>query len=90
VDCPSCGKSNREGAAFCDGCGLGQAAENDLLFGAWRDGIIRRLVLNGNRNGVTGQQQVFNNPSGVMAVEAAPGGRIHFSDPSGIFVLRRT
>jgi glucose/arabinose dehydrogenase len=78
------------GAAFCDGCGLGQAAENDLLFGAWRDGIIRRLVLNGNRNGVTGQQQVFNNPSGVMAVEAAPGGRIHFSDPSGIFVLRRT
>jgi glucose/arabinose dehydrogenase len=76
------------GAAFCDGCGLGQAAENDLLFGAWNDGIIRRLVLNGNRNGIAGQQQVFNNPSGVMAVEAAPNGRIHFSDPSGIYRLR--
>jgi aldose sugar dehydrogenase len=77
------------GAAFCDGCGLGQAAENDLLFGAWNDGIIRRLVLNGSRNGITGQQQVFNNPSGVMAVEAAPAGGIYFSDSSGIFKLRR-
>jgi glucose/arabinose dehydrogenase len=78
------------GAAFCDGCGLGQATENDLLFGAWNGGIIRRLVLNGNRNGIAGQQQVFNNRSGVMAVEAAPNGRIHFSDPSGIYRLRRT
>jgi glucose/arabinose dehydrogenase len=77
------------GAAFCDGCGLGQSAENDLLFGAWNDGIIRRLVLDGSRNGIAAQHQVFNNPSGVLAVEAAPGGRIYFSDSSGIFRLRQ-
>jgi glucose/arabinose dehydrogenase len=78
------------GVAFCDGCSLGQAAENDLLFGAWNDGIIRRLVLNGQRNDVIGQQQVFNNPGGVMAVEAAPDGRIFFSDVGGIYRLVRT
>jgi aldose sugar dehydrogenase len=78
------------GVAFCDGCNLGQAAENDLLLGAWNDGIIRRLVLNSQRNDVIGQQQVFNNPGGVMAVEAAPDGRIYFSDVAGIYRLVRT
>jgi glucose/arabinose dehydrogenase len=77
------------GAAFCEGCGLGQPAENDLFIGAWNDGIVRRLVLNGDRDGITGQHQVFNNPRGVLAVEAAPDGRIYLSDSNGIYRLRR-
>jgi glucose/arabinose dehydrogenase len=77
------------GAAFCDGCSLGPAAEGDLLFGAWNDGKIRRLVLNDTRNDVTADFVVFTNPNGVMAVEAAPDGRIYFSDPNGIYRLKQ-
>lgn len=78
------------GAAFCDGCALGPAAEGDLLFGAWNDGKIRRLVLNGGRDAVIDQFVVFTNPQGVMAVEAAPDGRIYFSDRNGIYRLAVT
>jgi glucose/arabinose dehydrogenase len=78
------------GAAFCDGCSLGPAPEGDFLFGAWNDGKIRRLVLNGARNDVTGDFVVFDNPSGVMAVEAAPSGKIFFSDPFGIYRLKQS
>jgi hypothetical protein len=35
------------------------------------------------------QHQVVNNPLGVLAMEAAPGGRVYFSDRSGIFRLRQ-
>ena len=77
------------GAVFCDGCGLGPAPEGDLLFGSYKSGIIRRLTLNGARDGVVEQHQVVNNPLGVLAMEAAPGGRVYFSDRSGIFRLRQ-
>jgi glucose/arabinose dehydrogenase len=75
------------GAAFCDGCLLGPAAEDDLLFGAWNDGKIRRLVLNAGRDRVVDQFVVYNNATGVLAVEAAPNGRIFFSDRNGIYRL---
>jgi glucose/arabinose dehydrogenase len=75
------------GAAFCDGCGLGPAVEGDLLFGAFNDGKIRRLVLNAGRDGVVEDFVVYTNADGVVAVEAAPNGRIHFSDPNGIYRL---
>ena len=78
------------GAAFCDGCGLGSAAEDDLFFGAWNDGKIRRLILNNARNGIVGQTVPFTNPQGVIAVEAAPDGRIFFSDPFGIYRLKQS
>lgn len=78
------------GAAFCVGCNLGPAPENDLLFGAWNDGKIRRLVLSGNRKNVVSSHVLFTNPSGVLAVVAAPDGRIFFSDPSGIYRLAQS
>jgi glucose/arabinose dehydrogenase len=78
------------GAAFCSGCKLGSAAEDDLFFGAWNDGKIRRLVLSENRKHVQGQVVVFTNPGGVLAVVAAPDGRIFFSDPSGIYRLAQS
>jgi glucose/arabinose dehydrogenase len=75
------------GVAFCDGCNLGPAVEGDLLFGAYNDGKIRRLVLNAGRNGVTDDFVLYTNTMGVIAVEAAPGGRIYFSDRNGIYRL---
>jgi glucose/arabinose dehydrogenase len=78
------------GAVFCDGCGLGSAPEGDLLFGAWNDGKIRRLVLNAARTDVTADFVLFDNPSGVMAVEGAPSGKIFFSDRFGIYRLKQT
>ena len=75
------------GAAFCQGCGLGPAAEGDLFFGAWNDGKIRRLVLNAGRDNVIDQFVAFDNPNGVLAVEAAPNGTLFFSDPNGIYRL---
>ena len=69
---------------------MGPAPEGDFLFGAWNDGKIRRLVLNGARNDVTDDFIVFDNPSGVMAVEAAPGGNIFFSDRFGIYRLKQS
>jgi glucose/arabinose dehydrogenase len=77
------------GAAFCDGCRLGAAAEGDLLFGAWNDGKIRRLELDGARNDIVGEVIMFTNPEGVLSVEASPDDRVYFSDPNGIYRLER-
>lgn len=78
------------GAAFCRDCRLGPRVRGNLLVGAWNDGRIRRLVLNGNRTGVRGRRLLFTNPRGVLAMEAAPNGRVYFSDPTGIYRLRRS
>jgi glucose/arabinose dehydrogenase len=72
------------GAAFCNGCGLGGGAEGDLFVGAFKDRKIRRLNLNAARSDVTRQQEVYTHATGVLAVEAAPDGRLYFSDRTGI------
>jgi len=74
------------GMAFCDGCGL--PAEGDLLVGAYNDGRIRNLSLNAARDDVASIGVFYDHPSAVLAVEAAPDGRIYFSDQNGIFRLR--
>lgn len=75
------------GAAFCDNCGLGAKTEDTLLLGAHGDGWIRRLTLTTNRQGVVSQSFLYQNASGLLAVEAAPDGKIYFSDENGIYRL---
>ena len=77
------------GAAFCDNCGLGAKTEDGLLFGGFGDRWIRRLRLTANRQGIVSQSFFYRNASGIIAVEAAPDGRIHFSDEHGIYRLTR-
>lgn len=78
------------GAAFCIACRLGGANNGALLFGAWNDGKIRRLTLTPNRMNVAAQATIYDHPRGVLAMIAAPDGRVYFSDPDGIYRLRRT
>ncbi len=75
------------GMAFCEGCGLAPA-EGNLLVGSYNDGRIRSLTLNPQRDAVGAIQTLYDHPNAVLAVEAAPDGRIYFSDPHGIFLLR--
>jgi glucose/arabinose dehydrogenase len=78
------------GATFCQGCGLGSGVRGRLLVGAWNDGIIRRLTLDSERNDIVGRRLVFDNPSGVLALETRPSTRVvFFSDPNGIYRLVR-
>jgi glucose/arabinose dehydrogenase len=75
------------GAAFCDNCGLGAKTEDTLLIGVHADGGIRMLTLTANRQGVLSQNPIYQNASGILAVEAAPDGKIYFSDERGIYRL---
>jgi glucose/arabinose dehydrogenase len=77
------------GIAFCDGCGLGGSVEGDLFFGCVNDGQLRRASLNGQRTDVAGSPAtVLGSPNGaIYSMEAAPDGRIYFSDPRGIYRL---
>jgi len=77
------------GAAFCDGCGLGSSVEGDLFFGCVNDGQLRRVSLNGQRTDVAGGPVgVLGAPGGaIYSMEAAPDGRIYFSDARGIYRL---
>jgi glucose/arabinose dehydrogenase len=77
------------GAAFCDNCGLGAKTEDTLVFGGFIDRWIRRLRLTANREGVVSQSFFYRNASGILAVEAAPDGRIYFSDQNGVYRLTR-
>jgi glucose/arabinose dehydrogenase len=78
------------GATFCDRCGLGPGVRGRLLVGGWLDGIIRRLRLDSQRDDIVGRRLLFDNPSGVLAVETRPATRgIFFSDPNGIYRLVR-
>lgn len=76
------------GVAFCAGCGLAAEVEGDLLVGAYNDGKIRNLTLNAGRDDVTDVGVVYDHGNAVLALEAAPDGRIYFSDQHAIFVLR--
>lgn len=77
------------GAVFCDGCRLG--FQGDLFFGACCDGgILRRAQLNAARDGLRRVVKVRGVPGGVIySMEAAPDGRIYFSDGSSIYRLVR-
>lgn len=76
------------GVAFCRGCGLAPEVEGDLLVGVYNDGKIRNISLNPARDGVASIEVLHDHPNSVLAVEAAPDGRIYFSDQHGIFLLR--
>jgi glucose/arabinose dehydrogenase len=77
------------GMAFCDGCGLGSSSEGRVFFGAVNDGTITRVTLNDKRTGVKGSTVVYTHPSGVLSVEAGPGGDLYFSDFAGLYRLVR-
>ncbi len=78
------------GAAFCDGCRLGKRSDGALFFGAHNTGQIRRVRLNAKRTDVRGQGVVYTSGAGILSVEAAPGGRLYFSDDTGIYRLARS
>jgi len=81
------------GLTFCDGCGLGTKSEGRMFFGEYNNGIIRRVTLTDSRNAVvTGWNNAayYHNGDGILSMEAAPDGRIYFSDSSGIYLLTRT
>jgi glucose/arabinose dehydrogenase len=75
------------GIAFCQGCGLDAATEGTLLMGAWNDGGIRRLTLDGARTGVTASSMIYDHNQGVLAMVRASNGTIYFSDPDQIYKL---
>ncbi|HEV3474534.1 MAG TPA: PQQ-dependent sugar dehydrogenase [Actinomycetota bacterium] len=75
------------GAAFCKGCGLGPGVEGDLVMGSYLPDRIYNLSLNAGRNAIDGQDVLYTNSTLVLAVEAAPDGRVYFSDPRGVYRL---
>ena len=75
------------GAAFCDGCGLGEGVEGDLLVGIYGEDEIRNLSLNAQRDGVTDEATLLDHSSGILALERRPNGQIYFSDSGGIHLL---
>ena len=78
------------GLAFCDACRLGSAFNGDLVVGAVNDGRIRRFDLNANRNAFDGGPVlVLDSPGPVLSIEAAPNGRLYFSDFDSIYRLAR-
>lgn len=77
------------GAAFCERCRLGAKTEGKLLVGTWKTGRIYRYALRNGRARLGGRSLLYSQGTGILAVEAAPNGRVHFSDPNGIYRLRR-
>ena len=77
------------GIAFCDDCGLGDRNDGAAFHGSANDGHITRLLVNARRNGVQRHSVVLDHGSSTLSVEVGPGGRIYFSDFSGIYVLTR-
>lgn len=56
--------------------------------GDFKTGVIRKWSLDANRlSAVTGSSTVYDHPSGILALEAASGGRQYFSDGSAIYRL---
>jgi glucose/arabinose dehydrogenase len=76
------------GAVFCQSCGLGVAAQGDLLFAAFGPNEIHHLQLNPARDDVTDDDVLYTHSSGVLALERRNGGTIYFSDSTGIYRLR--
>lgn len=75
------------GAAFCQSCGLGADVDGDLLYGTYLTRKLYALDLNAARDAVAGKRILLSNPRAVLAVEAAPDGRVYFSDLRGIYRL---
>jgi aldose sugar dehydrogenase len=75
------------GTAFCHGCGLGPELEGDLLVGSFNRELVFALDLDAGRTHITGRRVVLRRRDAVLAVEAAPGGEVHFSDVRGIYRL---
>jgi glucose/arabinose dehydrogenase len=75
------------GVAFCSSCALGSTSGGRLFFGAYNTGEIRRVTLNANRNAVSSQAVVLTHSRGILSLERAPGGVLHFSDAGGIYRL---
>jgi glucose/arabinose dehydrogenase len=77
------------GIAFCDGCRLGARSRGRLFFGAYNTGALRRVTLNAARTDVRGQKVAYTHPSGILSLEAGPGGRLYLSDAGAIYRLVR-
>jgi len=77
------------GIVFCDHCSLGARQNGTLFFGAHNTGQIRELHLTDNRRGVASQDVVFTDSTGIYSMEAAPDGRLYFSDHNAIWRLAR-
>ena len=75
------------GLAFCDDCGLGATREGHLLYGAFNNGRIYDVTLNGARDDAVGREVAFTNSDGILAIETAPDGGLAFSDADGIYRL---
>ena len=76
------------GAAFCQGCGLGDSLEGRLIYGDWVNGDLHAVTLTTDRLGVASESVLVDRaPQGVLAVERAPDGGLYFSDPAGIYKL---
>ena len=68
------------GMAFCAGCDLGAASEGTLFMGDFNQGMVRRIVLNSTRGGVSSQAVVYDHERPVLSMETGPNGTIYFSD----------
>lgn len=77
------------GMAFCDGCGLGSAAEGTFLFGEVNGGAIRQVTLNPARDDIAsgGVHVVYTHSGPTISYEVGPDGAIYFSDFGGIYKL---
>ena len=68
------------GLAFCSACGLGAASDGTLFLGDFNQGMVRRVVLNSTRSGVSSQAVVYDHERPVLSMETGPNGAIYFSD----------
>jgi aldose sugar dehydrogenase len=76
------------GAAFCRGCRLGRESRRDLLVASYTRDRIWAFDLNPSRTQLSGKRAVFIGDRPI-ALLSGPNGRIYFSKPTGIWVLKR-
>lgn len=77
------------GATFCERCRLGAKTEGKLLVSTWNTGRIYRYGLQNGRTKLGARSLLYSQSGGIVALEAAPNGRVYFSTPNGIYRLRR-
>jgi glucose/arabinose dehydrogenase len=77
------------GIAFCDGCHLGRRSQGAAFSGAVNDGRVTRMLLTASGTGIRRRAIVYDHGAGTLSFEVGPGGRIYFSDFSGIYRLVR-
>jgi glucose/arabinose dehydrogenase len=75
------------GITFCDGCRLGRGSRDTLLYGEFKTHDIVRVRLDAGRTAVVGQRSLYHHDDGILSMETAPDGAIHFSDTDGIYRL---